>query len=593
VEYYQPIFAEWHLASQIPTWFVEVPLIRSLYWQFTRRGLYAPLLGQEVVRGYFRVVEAQLANVLKKHSIAYWLHAYRRLSPHSAGPHNEATTISIVRATLEMAVQKYAQFEFCNGIGVSTEVKPEQILRGKLMEEHYAPIRNALASKPQLVLTEFGEQELVELYQCEKLAYEIWRCGAVLRILGKGAWLVVDHSEEPIFFDTRTPELDRLVSIYDRRSGVGGTSATGTTFPTGQGSWEASGAALIPYYNVKHAGKDEVSRAFEYFKIRLVSEFIPNFLWGIFNLRGYYKAHLPFRESFLAKHNVTLDSVVVVLAAFLWRVVVLWQEDQRAIMHFWQRAYEGPAKRDDVRQTAKDFVPLALHVLESDVPIASIDVDKAIEFLELREDNRAVIDLLVASPQRVFLPAGGGRVFVDLAWVARILYNLYFALNPADGNFKGDALESVVTEGKSVLPTKPCISKTGEKRQVDASFDAGATLVIAECRAKARSFGIEKGDPAAYALRAELVAKALQDADEKAAWLKANPVGRNYDVSRFKQILPIGVTPFGEYIHTLDPHFWLTEDLPRVITPEELRQILDDGSIAAIVAVNQNVVTIS
>ena len=78
--------------------------------------------------------------------------------------------------------------------------------------------RNILQSSEQLVLTDFSVKELRDFYEVERLAYEIWRSGAMLRIVGKGAPIVVDDS--PVFVhDGRSEELGRLVEIFDSRIG--------------------------------------------------------------------------------------------------------------------------------------------------------------------------------------------------------------------------------------------------------------------------------------------------------------------------------------------------------------------------------------
>jgi len=126
-----------------------------------------------------------------------------------------------------------------------------------------------------------------------------------------------------------------------------------------------------------------------------------------------------------------------------------------------------------------------------------------------------------------------------------------------------------------VLPLGPCESYEGEKRQVDAAFEFEDRLVIVECRAVGRSIGFERGNPEAIQFRQRVIEKALGDVDEKARWLARHPVGRNYDIRRFRTIIPVAVTPFVEFVPSLNPRYWLTEQLPRVLTPGELKEALD------------------
>lgn len=147
--------------------------------------------------------------------------------------------------------------------------------------------------------------------------------------------------------------------------------------------------------------------------------------------------------------------------------------------------------------------------------------------------------------------------------------------------------------GKSALPTGPCNSLGNESRQIDEAFDLNELLLITECRAVGRSFGIERGDPNALAFRRMKIDRALHDIDEKAQWLANHVLGKNYDVRKYRWILPIAITPFVEFIDSLEPRYWLSSDLPRVLTPSELHHALEDGSFKQLASTSPSTVLIS
>src|SRR5262249_6777521 len=89
------------------------------------------------------------------------------------------------------------------------------------------------------------------------------------------------------------------------------------------------------------------------------------------------------------------------------------------------------------------------------------------------------------------------------------------------------------------------------------------------------SFGVDRGEPYAIQYRLRKLNEALRDVDEKARWLASNPSGTNYDISNFKTIIPVAVTPFREYIPSLSSWYWLTPSMARVLSPEELNELLD------------------
>jgi hypothetical protein len=70
--------------------------------------------------------------------------------------------------------------------------------------------------------------------------------------------------------------------------------------------------------------------------------------------------------------------------------------------------------------------------------------------------------------------------------------------------------------------------------------------------------------------------------EEKARWLAERPIGKNYNVTGFRRILPIAVTPFVEFIPGTESWFWLTQELPRVLTPWELQEALGNHILEGI-----------
>jgi hypothetical protein len=553
--------------------------LRASYWTVVPPGRYSPEKGRELLFQYRDVVERELARNLTQHSVAYWLHAYRRLAPRNAGENDDAATSAIVRGVMDAAIQKYGMLSRCNGIASSNEVAEHEIIDGLLMTPELDKFRKALRQSPQLVLTKFGLTELRQLYFCEKLAYEVWRCGAALRILGKGAPLVVDHNSPIYFFDDRTEELNRLVSIYDGRQGTFAASASGTVFE--HDSTGSAGQALLAHLNVERIGGAAVKSFLARFGVAFAGDGETNFLWTPFSLRSYYDAHEPFAAAFKAAKQIDLLDLLAVLSALLVRIAPLWVDHPDAVVRYWQRAYEGPSQREYVLDEITRFLPTALEHLGSPAKAKDINVNGVFAFLELNSAKRDLIDILLWGPHSVFLPySDGERVFVDFAWITRLLFNAFFDVQMEDQNFKGAALEKIVRAGTSVLPIAECKALGGTRRQVDAAFKVEHTLVIVECRAVGRSFGVERGDPKAIAYRIQRSEAALRDADEKARWLAANPVGTNYDVRGYAKILPLGVTPFAEYIPTLDAHYWITPELPRVMAPYELKLALSDGTFA-------------
>jgi len=595
MDYYQLPFLSIHNDLEQRNYPATRPhFIRESFWKLVPHGKY-DVGARSVLQSYLHRVEAELSSIIAKQSVGYWLHLYRRIAPTSALGEKDPTTIMFVRSILEAAIQKYASFTPCSRVSFSNEVPVESILNGALMSPEFETIRAMLNKLPQLVLTHFAVDEMQELYEAEKLAFEIWRSTAALRIVGKGANLIV-VGHDPFFYDDRSDELDHLVTSYDDRRREPTVTATGTVFATDWKRIEPKDFVFLPSYNTNGISFVDLQKVFEAFNLRLFS--LPgldsrlNFVWFPFDLRSYYDAHRPYALSFKMSHKTSLESVLAVLAALCWRMLLIWRTEPGRIIHFWQRGYEGPYRREYLEVEIQTFLPAALQTLgiqnEHD-----IDLKGAMSFWELTQEKRSKIDLAVPGPHSLLLPFGESRLFVDHCWCLRLLYNLFFGLNLPDQNFKGDALEVAVRRGTSVLPTQPCISLNGEEFQIDAAFEIGETLVIAECKAVGISFGVERGDPQAISYRLAVVNRALKEIDDKAKLLSANPIGRNYDVTRFRRITPIAVTPFVEYIPSLAEHYWLSKEIPRVITPWELRNVLKGGVLDSPAILTSNVYLIN
>src|SRR5262249_44867061 len=152
------------------------------------------------------------------------------------------------------------------------------------MAPEFKGARAHIRENPQLALTDFGVEEMQAAYQLEKLSFEVSRSSATLRILGKGATLVVDESD-PYFYDNRSAELNRLVTSYDRRERDPYVTATGTVF-AGLSGADPKGIIFLPFYNVAAVSASLFSKWFALFGLKLAmsNRLKTNFLWMPFNL---------------------------------------------------------------------------------------------------------------------------------------------------------------------------------------------------------------------------------------------------------------------------------------------------------------------
>ena len=118
-----------------------------------------------------------------------------------------------------------------------------------------------LKAPNQLVITDFSVKELAELYDAERLAYEVWRSSATLRCIAKGAIFFVDESDTR-FGDDRSDELDELIKIYDNRERRLSASAIGAFFDNLNKDDMAEGIVFLPTYNLTGLNTDSIRDVF-------------------------------------------------------------------------------------------------------------------------------------------------------------------------------------------------------------------------------------------------------------------------------------------------------------------------------------------
>ncbi|MHC4796491.1 MAG: hypothetical protein ACYTF1_07585, partial [Planctomycetota bacterium] len=397
---------------------------------------------------------------------------------------------------------------------------------------------------------------------------------------GKGASLVVEEHPFQVF-EARSDELGVLIENYDERLGSAGVSRTGTVFDEEFISPNRKGGVLLPTYNLgKVSGRDLCPLFEQLYNAHVQDNWIPNFMWWPFPLGDYFRAHKPLADAFEQKHGVSLSSILSVICTLWARMACVCRETKgKEIFRYWGRAYDGPYKYDNIIDEIRVFLPSATTHLDLGLAPESVDIESCILFLTLRPDTKSDIDTWYPGPHSVFLPFGE-RFIIDYAWINRRLFDLFHGIHITDQNFKGAALEEILRYKGSALPAGQCKAADGTSKQIDAAFKQGNLLIIVESKAVTRSIGFDRGDFQAIRYRQNVIEKALREVDDKARWLADHPVGSNYSITDVRWIMPIAVTPFVEFVPSLEPYYWIHKGLPRILTPMELKRTLEKNMIS-------------
>lgn len=120
------------------------------------------------------------------------------------------------------------------------------------------------------------------------------------------------------------------------------------------------------------------------------------------------------------------------------------------------------------------------------------------------------------------------------------------------------------------------------EREIDLGIVAGHTLYVIECKARVRGIRIDRGDWSARLNRQDTLAEGLDQARTLVEFLHEERTGADYEVPRaVTDIEHVLCTPGPEFIWTRDPELWLTDEIPRICTAEELILVLTAANVAA------------
>jgi hypothetical protein len=250
--YHEPAFLLLHqrLADRIERALLTEPaevLARHLTGHLPTEQEIAGEVAWPVVRRLLNVLEAEMANVLRRRSVFFWLHIYRRIGV-VLHPHHESKTdprtVMLVRQIVELAITKHGRATDADEIVPSNRVKPDLILGGFMragikarfpsrFTKEYRRLVKSLRESPQLVVKYFTEDDFVGIYRVEGLSYQYWKATAALRALGKGARVII--YEDGAWNYVSDEELWQLIESIDARTEkqrLGG-SLLGTWFDEG------------------------------------------------------------------------------------------------------------------------------------------------------------------------------------------------------------------------------------------------------------------------------------------------------------------------------------------------------------------------
>jgi hypothetical protein len=554
-----------------------------------------------------------MSEVLEVHSVAFWMHLYRRLAPRLASIHDgkrDAHTVALVRQHAELAISKFGSLSRTDDLREVGSLRPRDILGG-----HYQRLWSrwlkgqpvafrmrveALIATNQWVMADFEPRDLRNIFLVEGLAYEYWRVTAKMRAVGKGEKYSLDG-------DWLSQEISRklveLIQIYDQRIDhlpLSVSLAGGWLNPVLEKTSATSGA-FVPFYNVEHEHKT-VDAFLKSFGVRTPKDrtLDTNFVIDGFDLIKFYQAHSFLESAFEARRGYSLKAYV----ACLWALSNMVFFPARAL--FFNRQSNTPRNIDD---------PLAINAINIlqrgygvwNGPISQIideiatrlklfsfalegvrnsEIAKCVDSFTLQEAEQKKVGVWSGGPRFPIIPYDNSFV-VDLQGVPQLLVSSFVGIRDVRGAkgtvFEEGFREALKGSGLALEKFGEIENSRGERREIDASVRIGDDLVLLECKSMERPLDIEIGKPQSLARReAELNAK-IDQALSLAEFIVKDPKGKNYDFTWAKRVASFVVSPFIEWIWDTTPRLWYTRGVSRILSADEaisyLKQWKETGII--------------
>jgi len=559
---------------------------------YNYKGILNTLEGIILIRNIQNVLLFKIKDIIRKKSIYYWFYLFRRFIPGSYFNNVSPVTIFLYSQIAECAFLKFGNLKvgdelvYLNGknkdeinkIGNGNYIKAlkEMGLLEKTSQKILSPCGTFLGN--------FEYQELIEFFQIEGLILEYWYTTSCLRRLYKGGKLIIDHYDYSVENTNNTKEL---IKNFDERNYIyGGRSTSSGILIDDFNEKDKSGISLVPIYNCErfNASNYPVKKIFNMFGLKNViieEKFVPNFIWQPFDFDEYYKKYEFNSTMFKKKFNYSFSCFVSIMHLLFWYAYFQSNTENATISYqHIQRAYSYIPSADNLIDYLFELSKKIRIPSLQNIDLSKEEIAFAIKELTFTPEKRKNINLTTRGP-RFLIFANNRHLVLDYASILPILSTKHHFLK---GNLsaKGPLFENIIrnkflNKGYHIwFCSKELKQKDGTKKEIDISLYIKNILFIIELKCINRSFDFEEGNIKALEFRRKKFENALREIDDKADWLKKDREGLNYKIPKsVDMIIPIVISPFVEYIWSTNPNLWLTKDVPRICTYQEIMNILD------------------
>jgi hypothetical protein len=322
LEYYQPTFQKLHFAyrAEISAALYDYPkVVRDIFYEaYPKREKFEQNEGYKIAQGYLVHLENALSDLLKEHSVFFWLHMVRRLAACIGSNHPSKTdliTTLLVKNLMDTAIQKFAALDIEDDIACtkSDDLRISAVLGGHFFKDHKRIIRRKdwgeyikqLRGGGQWVMTRFSPDDMEALYKLEALCYQYWMTTALMRAIGKGATYALGNDSYHIY-SSDNPNMGFLLDSYDARNLKNPFSASlfGLWFDPSSSGPEKN--ILMSRYNAEN-DKSQIQELMRRCGI-INDDFNPNFTFHLFDFENFRRVHVAHAAAFEKFNGYSLTS---------------------------------------------------------------------------------------------------------------------------------------------------------------------------------------------------------------------------------------------------------------------------------------------
>uniref|UniRef100_A6VY95 NERD domain-containing protein n=1 Tax=Marinomonas sp. (strain MWYL1) TaxID=400668 RepID=A6VY95_MARMS len=532
----------------------------------------------ETLNNILSELEIEMGRVIKRHSVFFWIHLYRRIFPNLSndlGANTSENVIVNVRQQVEQAIRKFGSLSNQNDFALSSEVDFDSILGGLLsqsykknFDENYISFfEKKLKINSQFVLTDFSIEDILNIYYVEGLSYQYWYVSAKMRSLGKGVVLSVsklgDINEE------RTEEQKFLISDFDRRNendnvNLGIASNVGTytvsNLTKSNGDHEI---IVISYINASHLTAKNLGLS------DLSNDFIPNYIPWFINANDFYNSHSYLSKKFIKQFGFGLLEFLQ-FAGFLSNYMMSDDPSRKQVNESIGLKYHSKFQRGYfVIKESSGEIKKSILKYYNDLKISGFikeselesQIDAIFEHVVLNEDKQKNIGVWSRGPQYVLIGIDDGFLCDSSSWHF-LIQNMFYGLRDYDPkSIKGHEFETTLAnifknDNFDVINNSFVIRKENIKREIDVAVRIRDNLYLFECKASERPLNFDIGNPKTISNRTRDFKEKLEQAESLKEFILNNKVGNNYDFSWAESVNSFVVSPFTEWVWDTSPNLW-------------------------------------